>query len=93
MLGKEMGYEISTCEMQYDDITRKWIKQIHGSYTVASGNIAQPFMLRNLHSRACLTVSLIISFNIHDTREFHFAWHGKHESAHAKLSVWQKFPF
>ena len=34
MLGKEMGYEISTCQMQYDAITRKRIKKIHALYTL-----------------------------------------------------------
>ena len=35
MLGKEMGYEISTCQMQYDaELTRKQIKKIHVSYTL-----------------------------------------------------------
>ena len=34
MLGKEMGYEISSCQMQYDAITRKQIEKIHASYTL-----------------------------------------------------------
>ena len=54
MLGKEMGYEISTCEMQYDannkemDQTVPWF--IYHVYTIESGNIARPFMLCTLHS-------------------------------------------
>ena len=34
MLGKEMGYEISTCQMQYDANNKETDKQIHVSYTL-----------------------------------------------------------
>ena len=35
MLGKEMGYEISTCEMQYDANNKETDKKkIHASYTL-----------------------------------------------------------
>ena len=34
MLGKEMGYEISTCQMQYDANNKKRIRKIHASYTL-----------------------------------------------------------
>ena len=40
---------------------------------IESGNIVQAFILRTLHSRACLTVSVMIIFNIRDTRGFRFA--------------------
>ena len=35
MLGKEMGYEISTCQMQYDANNKETVqKKIHASYTL-----------------------------------------------------------
>ena len=34
MLGKEMGYEISTCQMQYDANNKETDKKIHVSYTL-----------------------------------------------------------
>ena len=34
MLGKEMMYEISTCEMQYDANNKETDKKIHASYTL-----------------------------------------------------------
>ena len=34
MLGKEMGYEISTCQMQYDANNKETDKKIHASYTL-----------------------------------------------------------
>ena len=34
VLSKEMGYEISTCQMQYDANNKKTDKKIHVSYTL-----------------------------------------------------------
>ena len=34
LLGKEMGYEISTCQMQYVAADRKMDKKTHVSYTL-----------------------------------------------------------
>ena len=34
MLGKEMGYEISTRQMQYDANNKETDKKIHASYTL-----------------------------------------------------------
>ena len=52
MLGKEMGYEISTCQMQYDAITKKWMKKIHASYTL------EGTVLANVESIKCLGVTI-----------------------------------
>ena len=34
MLGKEMGYEISTCQMQYDANNKEMDKKLHASFTL-----------------------------------------------------------
>ena len=62
MLGKEMGYEISTCHMQYMmQITKKRIKKTHASYTL------EGTVLENVESIKYLRVTItnVLRWNTH----------------------------
>ena len=61
MLGKEIGYAISTCQMQYDANNKETDKKIHVPYTL-EGTI-----LENVESINCLGVTITndLRWNIH----------------------------
>ena len=79
----KLGFVVSNWELKRWDLFNAAAGHTDGSvdskvvsttsYTVESGNIARQFMLHNLNSEPVWAVSLIISFNICDTRGFSFA--------------------
>ena len=54
-----MGYEISTSQMQYDaQLTRKWIKKIHASYTLEGTDLENVKSIKYLGVHVTVTSDL-----------------------------------